>query len=128
MINFKTKNFKIENIENVFFDKDGTLIDLDYFWGQMTILRVKEIIKRYGLKESDYLEKLCLLLGYNLKTGKMIKDGITALYSRVKIIEIFTKNLLELNIKTNEKEITEIFDYVNKIFYQDMQKFILLKK
>ena len=53
----------------------------------------------------------------------MQKDGITALYSRVKIIEIFTNRLKNYDTNTTEKEIEKIFDSVNEIFYKDMHKY-----
>ncbi|MBQ7287136.1 MAG: hypothetical protein IJW73_05180, partial [Candidatus Gastranaerophilales bacterium] len=81
MITLKTKNWKIENIETVLFDKDGTLIDLHFFWGKMTELRCKEIINRFHLKK-ELFEQLCLFLGYDINLEKMLCNGITALYSR----------------------------------------------
>lgn len=122
MISLKTKNWQIDNIETVLFDKDGTFIDLHYFWGKMTELRVQEIIKRFNLEVGDF-EKLCLYLGYDVNSGKMLPDGITALYSRSKIIEIFRGNLEEFGVFTNEVELAKIFDYVSEIFYQDMVKY-----
>lgn len=59
MINLKTDNFEIDNIDTILFDKDGTFIDLHYFWGKMTEMRVLEIIKRFNLKE-DLFSVLCL--------------------------------------------------------------------
>jgi hypothetical protein len=53
----------------------------------------------------------------------MLSDGITALYSRSKIIEIFRDNLEEFGVGTTEVELAEIFDYVSEIFYQDMVKY-----
>ena len=38
MINIINKNFRINNIEGIIFDKDGTLTDSSYYWA--------EIIKR----------------------------------------------------------------------------------
>lgn len=122
MISLKTKIWQIDNIETVLFDKDGTFIDLHYFWGKMTELRVKEIIKRFNL-EADNFRKLCLHLGYDINTGKMLSNGITALYSRSKIIEIFRGNLEEFDVFTTDEELAEIFDYVSEIFYQDMVKY-----
>ena len=119
MINLKTEKFCIKNIDTVLFDKDGTFIDLHYFWGKMTELRSKEIIKKFNL-DKTYLNKLCLFLGYNISTGKMLKDGITALYSRSKIIEIFKQNLLDLNIKITKEELTKLFDEVSEQFYKEM--------
>ena len=122
MISLKSKSWQIDNVETVLFDKDGTFIDLHYFWGKMTELRVQEIIKRFEL-DVDCFEKLCLSLGYDVNSGKMLSDGITALYSRSKIIEIFRGNLVDFGVKTTEIELAEIFDYVSEIFYQDMVKY-----
>ncbi len=122
MISLKTPKWQIDNIETVLFDKDGTFIDLHYFWGQMTKLRVQEIIKRFDL-HYEYFEKLCFFLGYDVNNEKMLADGITALYSRSRIIEIFKSNLETLNIKTTEKELEEIFDYVSIKFYKGIEKY-----
>ncbi|MBR2430435.1 HAD family hydrolase [bacterium] len=123
MINLKTKEWEIKNIETVLFDKDGTFIDLHFFWGKITRLRALEIIKRNKL-EDFYFEQLCNFLGYDLKNAKMLNEGITALYSRVKIIEIFQKNLEEIGINVSIKELEEIFDDVSKNFYKNIDKYI----
>ena len=122
MISLKAKDFVIENIETVLFDKDGTFIDLDYFWGKMTELRALEVIKRFNLKEENKKE-LCLMLGFDIESKKMLKDGITALYSRSKIIEIFKNDLLKFNIQIQNEDLAQIFDEVSMIFYQDMMKY-----
>ena len=122
MISLKTKGWQIDNIETVLFDKDGTFIDLHYFWGKMTELRVQEIIKRFNLEVNNF-EKLCLHLGYDINSGKMLSDGITALYSRSKIIEIFRGNLEAFDVFTTDEELAKIFDYVSEIFYQDMVRY-----
>ena len=122
MISLRTKNWQIDNIDTIFFDKDGTFIDLHYFWGKMTEMRCLEIIKRYNLKAS-YLSILCKFLGYDIDSKKMLSDGITALYSRSKIIEIFRGNLLELRIEISELEIAKIFDFVSLEFYKEMMNY-----
>ena len=122
MIELKTENWSLKNIETIFFDKDGTFIDLHYFWGKMTELRCSEIIQIFGLS-SELFENLCLSLGYNTKTQKMLSDGITALYSRKVIIELFRKDLEKMKIFTSEEKLTEIFDYVNEIFYKNLPQY-----
>ena len=49
MINLKTDKWTISNIDTILFDKDGTFIDLHYFWGKMTEMRVEEIIQKFNL-------------------------------------------------------------------------------
>lgn len=122
MISLKTKNWELKNIETILFDKDGTFIDLHFFWGKMTELRVKEIIKKYHLKH-EFFNELCLCLGYDTKTEKMFPDGITALYSRSKIIEIFANDLKKFNVYVSEKELEKIFDFVSSNFYKKLPQY-----
>lgn len=122
MINLKTKDWELKNIETILFDKDGTFIDLHFFWGKMTELRVEEIIKKYHLK-NEFFNELCLCLGYNTKTEKMLSDGITALYSRSKIIEIFAEDLRNFGACVSEKELEEIFDFVSSKFYEELPQY-----
>lgn len=123
MISLSTKDWEIDNIETVLFDKDGTFIDLHYFWGEMTKMRILEIMKRYSLP-NQYFENLCLCLGFDVKACKMLSDGITALYSRVKIIEIFKKDLENYGLFLAEKELEEIFDCVSLEFYKNIKVYI----
>lgn len=122
MVSLKSQKWQIDNIETVLFDKDGTFIDLHYFWGKMTELRVLELIRRYNLS-TDLLEKICLFLGYDIISKKMLSDGITALYSRVKIIEIFKRNLEEIGLFVTEEDLTELFDGVSQEFYKEIEKY-----
>ena len=122
MITLKSKDWEIDNINTVLLDKDGTFIDLHYFWGQMTELRAKEVIKKYSL-DKNLFPQICLTLGYDPQTGKMLKDGITAMYSRPIIIEIFCRYLNSIGAKATEKDIELIFDVVSDRFYKNMEKY-----
>ena len=122
MINLKTSEWEINNIETVLLDKDGTFIDLHFFWGKMTELRIKEVIKEFNLEKKCYNE-LCLFLGYDINTNKMLADGITALYSRVKIIELFNEDLKKYNVGTTNEKLAEIFDKVSEEFYKNMKEY-----
>ena len=122
MIKLSTEKWSVENIETVLFDKDGTFIDLHFFWGKMTQLRALELIKIFNLKDNDF-EKLCLILGYDIKSKKMLSNGITALYSRIKIIEILKNKLEELGVNTSIQELEIIFDRVSEVFYKNIEKY-----
>ena len=122
MFKFIAKNWDISNIETVLFDKDGTFIDLHYFWGKMTEMRAREVINRYSLAE-DYFNQLCGFLGYDVDSALMLPDGITALYSRVKIIATFRGKLEEIGVVATEEELTNIFDDVASEFYTEIEKY-----
>jgi len=118
MINLKTEKWEINNIETILFDKDGTFVDLHYFWGRMTEMRAMEVIKHFYLNDVFFAE-ICLDLGFDIKTKKMLADGITALYSRSKIIEIFVKDLKKYHVNTTFQEIEFLFDLVSTKFYKE---------
>lgn len=122
MIKLISENWEINNIDTVLFDKDGTFIDLHYFWGKMTEMRASAVIKEFNLNKNSF-EKLCSFLGYDIYSKKMEPDGITALYSRVKIIEIFRGKLEELGIDVSVEKITEIFDSVSQEFYKNINEY-----
>ena len=122
MIKIISDYWEIDNIDTVLFDKDGTFIDLHYFWGKMTEMRAEKVIEEFSIEKANF-EKLCNYLGYDIETKKMNPDGITALYSRVKIIEIFRDKLEELDIKTTNKKLTEIFDSVSLEFYENINEY-----
>lgn len=122
MINLKSKDWTLEKVETVLFDKDGTFIDLHYFWGKMTEMRALETIKRFNLSESHF-PQICEILGYDVMSKKMRSDGITALYSRAKIIEIFRGKLKSFDVDITEVEITNLFNFVAEEFYKEIEKY-----
>jgi HAD superfamily hydrolase (TIGR01549 family) len=124
VINIVSRNWTLENIDTVLFDKDGTFIDLHFFWGKMTEMRACEIIKHFSLDNSIF-STLCKILGYDVENKKMLSDGITALYSRPKIIEIFRMELEKFNVYTDDKNIEKIFDDVSIDFYRDIQEYTI---
>ena len=54
MIKLSNGDWIINNVDTILFDKDGTLIDLDYFWGKITEMRVEKVILTYGIKKELY--------------------------------------------------------------------------
>ncbi len=121
MINLTTKKWKIKDIDTIIFDKDGTLIDLHHFWGKMTEMRANEIIEKFCLKK-DCHKKFCDFLGFNIETKKMYNDGITALFSRAKIIELFCEELKKYDVETNSDELENIFNKVSDNFNKNFEK------
>lgn len=123
MINLKTSEWEIKNIDTVLFDKDGTLIDLHFFWGKMIEMRVQKLIEKYCLKNNCHKD-LCDFLGFDILTQKMYPDGITALYSRAKIIELFIDELKKYEIKTCSDDLEKLFDDVSEEFYENLEQYV----
>lgn len=123
MISLKSNNWVLNDIDTILFDKDGTFIDLHYFWGKITEMRVSEIISLYNL-DSTIFESLCYFLGYDFRTKKMIPDGITAMYSRSRIIELFIEELKKYNLKLSISTLENIFDDVTNEFNKNLIKYV----
>ena len=116
MINLKTKDWQIEKIELVIFDKDGTFIDIHKYWGRVVELRSKEIIRHFGLSD-DFFFFLCDVMGYDLSTCKLPFDSPVGLYARGKVQEILLYFLLSHNIEASIEDIETIFQTVGQDFF-----------
>ena len=63
------KNFRAEAI---IFDKDGTLIDFDAMWGGWVVYLAEQIA---AISELQVREALCLAMGFDQKSGKVLAQG-----------------------------------------------------
>ena len=53
-----TNEFKISDIDTVLFDKDGTFLNADLYWGKVVEERIKKIISTFDLS-SELFDELC---------------------------------------------------------------------
>lgn len=123
MTSFYTKNWELNNVEAVLFDKDGTIQDDHIYWGKLAENRIKEIINHFNL-DKKYFEELCIKIGYNPNTNKLIKNGPVGTLSRTEVIEFTVNELINYDIKTDFNEISEIFDKVNTAFLSDITPYV----
>ena len=123
MISLFTNSWKLNNIEAILFDKDGTLQNDHIYWGKLAENRIKEIIKHFNLDE-NFFEELCIKIGYNPNDMKLIKNGPVGTLSRTEVVEFMVRELQNYNVKTDFDEISQIFDKVNKIFLSDITPYV----
>ena len=62
MIKISSTDWEIDNIEAVLFDKDGTFIDLHFFWGKMTEMRAKENKELRGEEAAEKKRKSSIII------------------------------------------------------------------
>lgn len=115
MIGLKTKDFEINNIELVIFDKDGTFIDMHKYWGKATELRAYKTIQYFGL-DNSFFEPICTVLGYDLKNKLLPPDSPVGLYARDKVKEIFQHFLISKGVDASLEDIENIFTEVSREF------------
>ena len=115
-----SKEWKIEDVSAVLFDKDGTFVDSDIYWGKLGEMRIKAIIKHFNLP-FELFENLAQVIGLDAKTGRLICGGPLAALSRDEVICILTNELVKNNnIFTDTVEVAQIFQKVHDKFIQNM--------
>ena len=123
MINFYGKNWKLENITTVLFDKDGTFLDDNVYWGKLAECRIIEILKHFNL-DKNFFEELCFAIGHNPKSCKLIKNGPVGVMSRNEVVNFMVNELKKYNVETDFDTISNIFDKVHKEFLLNIDKYV----
>lgn len=125
MINISTPGWKIENVEALFFDKDGTLVDSHIYWGRVIEKRSQALIELLKLDPSEYVS-LCQCMGFSLSTRRLLPEGPVGLVSRERVIEILCDFLKKRNMAVSKEEITKLFIEVHLEFLKEIYGYIKL--
>lgn len=123
MITLYSSQWKIDAIEAVFFDKDGTLIDSHLYWGRIIERRSRALISEFKLRDSLHQE-LCYCMGFSLKTGRLIPEGPIALVSRREVIEILVNFLAKQNTSAAFEQIDKLFIQVHSDFMCEIHEYV----
>ncbi len=123
MITIKTTSWEIDDVDTVFFDKDGTLIDSHIYWGRIIEKRSKALIDALRLDASLYTG-LCRRMGLLIETGKLLPEGPIALVSREEVIKLVFQYLTEIGVVVSVGGITDIFLKVHTEFLKEMMDYV----
>lgn len=115
-------NWQIDNVEAVFWDKDGTFINPDAYWGKLCELRIEKIISFFNLPQNMY-DDVAYIIGYDVLNKKLIPNGPVAVLSRNEVIDILLNYLLEINIKTDFSQIDLLFNEVHNDFLNNASNY-----
>jgi len=91
------------DVDLVVFDKDGTLIDFEYYWGERTRHCGQHLLKQIGADET-LRTALFSSLGFNLTTGQTAGDGPLATATMTKIYTVATVVLYQHGFGWDEAE------------------------
>lgn len=126
MVNLILPKQRIDNIDCVIFDKDGTLTDAHSYWGYILYLRAKKIATLYGLPESAQNE-IMLAMGYSVDEECLLPTGPVALVSRNEVIECVVRFLQRrFDIFVNNDHIGIIFDEVAQEHRKGISEHVVL--
>ncbi len=123
MINISSKNFRLDNIEAIIFDKDGTLTDSSIYWSEIIKRRSKKIQEDLLLSKEEYYE-LLKVMGLDITANKLLPEGPIAIKSRKEVIDVIISHLKKKDFKVNTDYIEELFKEVHKDFSKDANKYI----
>jgi len=98
----RLKHFRAQAI---IFDKDGTLIDFDAMWGGWVLYLAEQIQTVSGL---DLCEALCLVMGYDATTKKVLANGKLASRPMSQLYQL-TLEVIQ-SIERNEDKAKQILE------------------
>lgn len=123
MINLKSKNLDLKNLELIIFDKDGTITDSHFFWIEIIKRRAKRICLEYKLDEK-ILPILQESMGMDIINKRLSPKGPVAIEGRAKVIESIIQTLNKHQISVNEIELIGILKEVHNEFGKDAHNYV----
>lgn len=82
MIDIKSNNETIKDIELFVFDKDGTIIELYNYWYHMIELRAEGLCSFYSLPQEEHKHNLMSEMGIDLVNKKLKPEGPVGILPR----------------------------------------------
>lgn len=123
MISLSAENWRMNDISGVLFDKDGTLIDSNVYWGRIIERRSAAIIDYYNLSK-DLFDDLCLAMGYCCNDKRLRPEGPIALVSREEVIDVMMTFLQSRSIVPSAVVLSELFVREHEAFLEEIFEYI----
>ena len=112
-------SFSYDDISAVFLDKDGTLLDSHFYWGNIILQRSRTLSLHYGLHES-FQPLLCRAMGLDPNTFRLLPQGPIALVDRLTVADITTHFLLTLSVPADIDTILHLFKEADALLEPDL--------
>jgi phosphoglycolate phosphatase len=117
--------WEIRGLEAVIFDKDGTIVDLHPYWGEIIRRRANAVVAHYKLPP-EWFAHLCASMGLSLETNRLLPQGPVGLASRDEVVEAVRSCLSRSGIPVSTETITSLFVQVHEAFLPDLERYLEL--
>lgn len=114
MVSLKIGNNILHGIDLVIFDKDGTLIELNPYWGKVTWLRAETIAHDFTLGD-EHIPALVSAMGVDITTNRLKECGPVGVKKREVVMKAASDYLLSLGYNDPDARCTAAFEEVDRI-------------
>jgi phosphoglycolate phosphatase len=114
----------LPGVEAVLFDKDGTIVDLHRFWGEVIRRRARALVERCGWGE-ERIPEVCRGMGL-AADGRLLPEGPTGLASREEIIRELCARMRSQGLSCSERLVGEVFVEVHERFLPETGRYAAL--
>lgn len=119
MVNLQVNNKRLNDIELVIFDRDGTLIELYHYWAQMVGKRADLICRQYGLDDA-HKNKLMFEMGIDVANKRLRPEGPVGIKKREIVMQAAIDYLLLQGIRNSFDACVDIFKEVDRTTENDL--------
>ena len=114
MVDLNVDSRVIRDIELVIFDKDGTLMELYYYWSQMVALRARLICEQCGLEQQQHEHDLMHVMGVDVQSRRLRPQGPVGLKKREIVLQAAVDYLTEIGIPGANGLCNDVFDEIDR--------------
>ncbi len=123
MVSLKIGNNELQGIDLVIFDKDGTLIELNPYWGKVTYMRADTIADYFELK-SEHVPALASVMGVDPHTNRLKACGPVGVKKREVVMKAAEDYLLSLGYNNPHDLCAAAFEDVDRVSLAIVDKLV----
>lgn len=123
MVSLRADGWRLDGVNCVLFDKDGTLVDSHVYWGRIIERRALAIVRHWGL-DGESFAPLCLAMGLDLVTGRLLPEGPIALVSREEVIAAVRGKLQRMGVDVTEAALGQLFVQEHQAFLPELPDYV----
>lgn len=117
----------IDDPELIIFDKDGTLIDIHHYWGNIIRIRAKRIVERHfsrNCNKGEIENYLIDAMGIDLNLGGLKPFGPVGVKSRPFVVNVIIQTAKYFGVELTSTEVEDIFFEVDDETLENLSTYL----